>query len=72
MKLLSRWFRREPTEPSWIDPVVLAARIEGEAALLVLDVRGPDAFQNAIRATRRYGNGGSGNVRPALINRARE
>src|ERR1700730_14698482 len=43
MKLLSRWFRREPTEPSWIDPVVLAARIEGEAALLVLDVRGPDA-----------------------------
>jgi rhodanese-related sulfurtransferase len=48
MKLLSRWFRREPTEPSWIDPVVLAARIEGEAALLVLDVRGPDEFTGPL------------------------
>jgi rhodanese-related sulfurtransferase len=48
MKLLSRWFGREPTKPSWIDPVALAARIEGDAALLVLDVRGPDEFTGPL------------------------
>src|SRR5262250_2668995 len=48
MKLLSRWFRRAPTKPSWIEPEALAARIEGDAPLLALDVRGPDEFTGPL------------------------
>ena len=56
MKLLSRWFRREPNKPSWIDPVALAARIEGDAAFLVLDVRGPDEFTGPLGHIRQATN----------------
>jgi hypothetical protein len=42
MNLLSRWFRRVPIALSWIEPAVLAERLERDAALLILDVRGPD------------------------------
>jgi rhodanese-related sulfurtransferase len=48
MKLLSRWFWRAPTAPSWIEPVALATRLERDAALLVLDVRGPDEFTGPL------------------------
>lgn len=44
MRLLSRWFRRAPIAPSWIDPAALAARLERGAAPPVVDVRGPDEF----------------------------
>ena len=44
MNLLSRWFRRAPTAPSWIEPAALAARLGRDAALLIIDVRGPDEF----------------------------
>ena len=44
MKVLSRWFRRAPTAPSWIEPVALATRLKQDARLLVLDVRDPDEF----------------------------
>jgi hypothetical protein len=30
MKLLSRWFRRAATTPSWIEPAALATRLERE------------------------------------------
>src|SRR5262252_9558680 len=48
MKLLSRWFRRASSKPSWIEPMALAARIEGDAALIVLDLRGPDEFTGPL------------------------
>ena len=44
MKLLSRWFGRAQTAPSWVEPVALATCLERDAGLLVLDVRGPDEF----------------------------
>ena len=44
MNLLSRWFRRVPTAPSWIEPAALAARLRRESALLIIDVRGPEEF----------------------------
>src|SRR6516165_9599850 len=56
MKLLSRWFRRAPSKPSWIEPVALAVRIEGDAALLVLDVRGPDEFTGPLGHIREAKN----------------
>ena|SRR5215467_5992406 len=48
MKLLSRWFRRAPPTPSWIEPAALAARIERDDALLILDVRGADEFTGPL------------------------
>jgi len=56
MKLLSHWFRRAPSKPSWIEPVALAAQIEGDAALLVLDVRGPDEFTGPLGHIREARN----------------
>ena len=56
MKLLSHWFRRAPSKPSWIEPVALAAQIEGDAALLVLDVRGPDEFSGPLGHIREAEN----------------
>jgi rhodanese-related sulfurtransferase len=44
MNLLSRWLRRLPTAPLWIEPAALAARLGRDAALLIIDVRGPDEF----------------------------
>lgn len=48
MKLLSRWFRRSPAGPSWIEAAALAKRREQDAALLILDVRGPDEFTGPL------------------------
>jgi rhodanese-related sulfurtransferase len=48
MNLLSHWFRRVPIAPSWIEPAALAKRLERDAALLVLDVRGPDEFTGPL------------------------
>ena len=56
MKLLSRWFRRAPTKLSWVEPVALAARIDGDATLLVLDVRGPDEFTGPLGHIREAKN----------------
>jgi hypothetical protein len=56
MKLMSRWFRRAPINPSWIEPVALAARIERDAALLVLDVRGPDELSGPLGHIREAEN----------------
>ena len=53
MKLLSRWFRRAPTAPSWIEPAALATRIEQDDTMLILDVRGPDEFHRPSRAHQR-------------------
>ena len=44
MNLLSRWFRRSPPTPSWIDAAELATRFERDPTLLIIDVRGPDEF----------------------------
>ena len=48
MKLLSRWFRRASSVPPWIDPPALAARLERDGHLVVLDVRGPDEFTGPL------------------------
>jgi rhodanese-related sulfurtransferase len=56
MKLLSRWFRRTQTGPSWIEPAALAARHERDAALVVLDVRGPDEFSGPLGHIREAKN----------------
>ena len=48
MQLLSRWFRRSPAGPSWIEAVALARRREQDRALLILDVRGPDEFTGPL------------------------
>jgi rhodanese-related sulfurtransferase len=49
MKLLSRWFRRPPTRPTWIEPMTLATRLErSDAPPLILDVRGPDEFSGPL------------------------
>ena len=56
MKLLFRWFRRAPTKLSWIEPGALAARIERDATLLVLDVRGLDEFTGPLGHIREAKN----------------
>jgi rhodanese-related sulfurtransferase len=56
MKLLSRWFRRTQTGPSWIEPAALATRLERDAALVVLDVRGPDEFSGPLGHIREAKN----------------
>jgi rhodanese-related sulfurtransferase len=56
MNLLSRWFRRVPTAPSWIEPAALAKRLERDAALLILDVRGPDEFTGPLGHMREATN----------------
>lgn len=56
MKLLSRWFRRVPTMPSWIEPAALAARLEQGDAPLILDVRGPDEFTGPLGHIREATN----------------
>jgi rhodanese-related sulfurtransferase len=48
MRLLSRWSRRAPTAPSWIEPEALATRLARDDPLLVLDVRGPDEFTGPL------------------------
>ena len=48
MRFISRWFRRTRTAPSWIEPATLATRIERDAAVVVLDVRGPDEFSGPL------------------------
>jgi rhodanese-related sulfurtransferase len=54
--LLSRWFRRKRTGPSWIEPAALATRLERDAALIVLDVRGPDEFSGPLGHIREAKN----------------
>jgi rhodanese-related sulfurtransferase len=56
MKLLSRWFRRAPAAPSWIDPATLAMQLERDTAVLVLDVRGPDEFTGPLGHIREAKN----------------
>jgi rhodanese-related sulfurtransferase len=56
MNLLSRWFRRVPTAPSWIGSAALAKRLERGAALLILDVRGPDEFTGPLGHIREATN----------------
>ena len=48
MNLLARWFRRSPVAPSWIEAAALVKRRERDAALLILDVRGPDEFTGPL------------------------
>jgi len=42
------WFRCAAATPSWIEPAVLATRLERDHPLLVLDVRGPDEFTGPL------------------------
>jgi hypothetical protein len=48
MNLLTRWFRRSPAAPSWIEAAALVKRREQDATLLILDVRGPDEFTGPL------------------------
>jgi rhodanese-related sulfurtransferase len=48
MNLLSRWFRRSPAAPSWIEASALAARLQQDTPPLILDVRGPDEFTGPL------------------------
>jgi len=48
MKLLSRLFRRSAAKPRWIEAAALATRLEQNAALLIIDVRGPDEFTGSL------------------------
>jgi rhodanese-related sulfurtransferase len=56
MKLLSRWFRRAPTAPSWIEPAALATQLGRDDAPLILDVRGPDEFTGPLGHIRQATN----------------
>jgi rhodanese-related sulfurtransferase len=56
MKLISRWFRRAPPAPSWIEPAALATRLEQEDAPLILDVRGADEFTGPLGHIREARN----------------
>lgn len=56
MKLLSRWFRRAPMVPSWIEPTALARRLEQDDTMLILDVRGPDEFTGPLGHIREATN----------------
>jgi rhodanese-related sulfurtransferase len=48
MNLLSRWFRRSPAAEDWIEAPALAARLNHNEALLIIDVRGPDEFTGPL------------------------
>lgn len=49
MTLLSRLFGRpEPAPDGWMDPDRLAARLQGPAPPLVIDVRGSDEFTGPL------------------------
>jgi rhodanese-related sulfurtransferase len=56
MKLLSRWFRRAPMVPSWIEPAALARRLEQNDTIFILDVRGPDEFAGPLGHIREATN----------------
>jgi rhodanese-related sulfurtransferase len=56
MKLLSRWFRRPPMAPSWIEPTALATWLERDDAPLIVDVRGPDEFTGPLGHIREATN----------------
>jgi len=56
MKLLSRWFRRPPMAPSWIEPTALATWLERDDAPLIVDVRGPDEFGGPLGHIREATN----------------
>jgi len=56
MNLLSRWFRRVSKGPSSIEPAALAARLGRDAALLIIDVRGPDEFTGPLGHIREARN----------------
>ena len=56
MKLLSRWFRRPPMAPSWIEPTALATWLERDDAPLIVDVRGPDEFSGPLGHIREATN----------------
>jgi rhodanese-related sulfurtransferase len=45
---LLRLLRKTPPEPLWVDVTTLRAQIAGEAAPLILDVRGPDEFDGLL------------------------
>jgi rhodanese-related sulfurtransferase len=48
VKLLSRWFRRSPAVPFWIEAAALTRRCELDPELLILDVRGRDEFTGPL------------------------
>jgi rhodanese-related sulfurtransferase len=72
MKLWSRWFRRSPTPPVWIEPDMLASRLERDAGLLVIDVRGPDEFTGPLGHIREATNLPLGEFPQHLVALARE
>jgi rhodanese-related sulfurtransferase len=45
---LSRLFGKAPPEPVWVDVATLRTQMAGEAAPLILDVRGPDEFDGPL------------------------
>ena len=45
---LSRWFRRSPAAPFWIEAPALAASLRQDTPPLILDVRGPDEFTGPL------------------------
>jgi rhodanese-related sulfurtransferase len=45
---LSRLFRKAPPEPVWVDVATLRGQLAGEAAPLILDVRGADEFNGPL------------------------
>jgi rhodanese-related sulfurtransferase len=48
MKPLSRWLRRSPAAPPWIEAWALAPCIGADAAPFILDVRGPGEFSGPL------------------------
>jgi rhodanese-related sulfurtransferase len=45
---LTRWFRKPPPAPAWVEVGQLRQRLAGSAAPLILDVRGPDEFDGPL------------------------
>jgi|SRR5215813_10993650 len=48
MNVLSRWFRRAPAAPSWVEPAALARCLGQDSAPLIIDVRRPEEFTGPL------------------------
>jgi len=72
MNLLSRWFRRLPIAPSWIDAAELATRVERDPTLLIIDVRGPDEFIGPLGHIKKATNLPLNELPAQLLNLIRE
>jgi len=46
--MFSRWFRRAPAAPLWVEPAARGTRLKQDSAPLVIDVRNLDEFTGPL------------------------